>query len=354
MRILAVTNLYPSEQFPGRGSFIYEQIKSLADAGLTLRVLFIDRHVEGPSTYYRMGSRLAEALSQFNPDLIHVMYGGVMAERIVTRHHVRPVLITFHGSDLLGENLSGWARKIISRYGVWCSRRAANAADGVVLVARHLLRVLPRVASTTRVRVLPCGIDLERFKPMDRQLCRRSLGWSSDSFHVLFASSNGDPVKRPWLATAAVQQTLSRGVPAELHHMTGVPNSQVPVWLNASDALLLTSKQEGSPTVVKEALACCLPVVSVDVGDVAERIRTIKGCYIALPDAADLADRLTLVCQRGTRLDCRAQLEELSVQSVARRLKAFYELVSRNEKAALEDSLDGGNIAANHHLTRAA
>ncbi len=328
MRILAVTNMYPSEQFPGRGVFIQEQVKGLSALGLGVRVLFIDRWRDGPTAYYRMGERLAAAFREFAPDLVHVMYGGVMAERVVRQFHFRPTLVTFHGSDLLGENLSGWARRLISRYGVWCSRRAAKAAEGIVVVARHLLRALPRAALTAKAHVLPCGIDLQRFKPMDSLLCRRQLGWRSDAFHVLFASSNGDPVKRPGLAQAAVRQTLHQGIPAELHYLTGVPNSAVPVWLNASDALLLTSLHEGSPTVIKEALACGLPVVSVDVGDVAERIEGIEGCHLARPDPAGLADRLSLVHQRRQRLDCRGRLEAISVQNVARRLKDLYELIA--------------------------
>ncbi len=333
MQILAVTNMYPSDEFPGSGVFVHEQIRSLAAVGLRVRVEFIDRRRNGPSAYYQMGARLAKAIAEFDPDLIHVMYGGVMAQRIMRQFHARPILVTFHGSDLLGENLSGWGRKLISRYGVWCSKRAAKGADGIIVVAKRLLRALPRAVLAAKVRVLPCGIDLERFKPMDPLACRRQLQWNADSFHVLFASSNGDPVKRPWLARAAVKEAAKRGIPAEMHYLTGVPNSAVPVWLNASDALLLTSLHEGSPTVVKEAMACGLPVVSVDVGDVAERIEAIAGCYLAQPEAADLASKLSLVCQRRRRLDCRDQLQDLSLLNVARHLKGFYEEVALREEA---------------------
>ncbi len=341
MKVLAITNMYPSGEFPGRGVFVREQIQGLISIGLSVRVLFVDRRRDGPSVYYRMGSRLLEMLKEFDPDLVHIMYGGVMAQRVVRHYHARPILVTFHGSDLLGENLSGWTRKWVSRYGVWCSKRAARAAEGIVVVARHLLKVLPPAAFKGQVHVLPCGIDLERFKPQDPVACRRRLAWSGDSFHVLFASSNGDPVKRPWLAHAAVGETLRRGIPVELHHMTGVANAEVPVWLNASDALLLTSLQEGSPTVVKEALACGLPVVSVDVGDVAERIEGIEGCHLAQPTPADLADKLALVHRHRTRLDCRDRVEPLDIVQVARRLKALYELlVGRNDAlAGLEPQL---------------
>src|SRR5206468_3844142 len=162
-------NMYPTAEFPGRGVFVQEQIRGLTAAGLSVRVLFVDRRREGPSAYYRMDSRIAGALEEFGPDLIHVMYGGVMAERILRKFHVRPTVITFHGSDLLGENLSGWARKLISRYGVWCSHRAAKAADGVIVVAQHLLKALPRSLPAAKCRVLPCGIDLNRFQPMNNE-----------------------------------------------------------------------------------------------------------------------------------------------------------------------------------------
>ena len=200
MRILAVTNMYPSAAQPGSGVFVKEQIKGLCAIGLDVRVLFVDRRRDGASVYYRMGHRIANAIAEFDPDVIHVMYGGVMADQIVRHHHGRPTVVTFHGSDLLGENLSGWLRRTLSHYGVVCSRKAAKAADRVILVARHLVRALNSNVRADKIRVIPCGIDLERFKPMDSLSCKQRLGWDTGSFHVLFASSNGDPVKRPWLA----------------------------------------------------------------------------------------------------------------------------------------------------------
>ena len=332
MRILAITNIFPTEAFPARGVFVEEQIKGLRSVGVNVRCLFVDRRREGPGSYYRMGDRILDAVSEFNPDAIHVMYGGVMADQVVSHRHVRPVVVTFHGSDLLGENLSGLARKVIARYGVYCSRRAAKAAERVIVVARHLVGALKGAAVADKIRVIPCGIDLERFKPMDPLTCKRELGWNTRSFHVLFASSNGDPVKRPELARAAVAQLSNTNHPAELHYLSGISNMEVPVWLNASDVLLLTSLHEGSPTVVKEALACGLPVVSVDVGDVAERIESIEGCFLARSEPADLAAKLDLVRLSRKRLDCGARLEELSIVKVAEKLKRCYEEVASESR----------------------
>lgn len=342
MRILAITNIYPSAAFPGRGVFIHEQIRGLRAIGLDARVLFVDRQAEGAMAYYRLRKKIEGAVAEFDPDAIHVMYGGVMADQILRRHHVRPAVVTFHGSDLLGENLSGWTRKMISRYGIYCSRNAARAAEGVIVVARHLVRALGGAAPVEKIRVIPCGIDLERFKPLDPLVSKERLGWSLQSFHVLFASSNGDPVKRPELARAAVARMSHSDRPAELHYLAGIPNVEVSVWLNASDVLLLTSMHEGSPTIVKEALACGLPVVSVDVGDVAERLEGLEGCHLARPEPAELAAKLGLVRQRGPRLDVRARLEELSIVSVAQKLKRCYEDIACGHKATRSLASAGG------------
>ena len=335
MRILAVTNIYPSPPLPGCGVFVREQVRGLRAIGLEVRVRFVDRRQDGPLAYFRMNHQVACDIADFDPHVVHVMYGGVMADQIVRHHGTRPVVVTFHGSDLLGENLSGWTRKIISRYGMHCSRSAARRADAVIVVAQHLVRALRGAAAPGKIRVVPCGIDLDRFKPMDSRECRRKLGWSARSFHVLFASSNGDPVKRPQLAKGAVERMASGPAP-QLHHLTGVPNEDVPAWLNAGDALLLTSMHEGSPTIVKEALACGLPVVSVDVGDVAERIAGIEGCHLAPARAEDLAAKLDLVRRRGTRLDpsLAGRREELSRQSAARALKRCYEDIQGRREGA--------------------
>jgi glycosyltransferase involved in cell wall biosynthesis len=333
MRILAITNMYPSASFPSQGVFIQEQIKGLRAIGLEMRVLFVDRRRGGPMVYYRMQSKVCEAVAEFEPDVIHVMYGGVMADQIVRHNHICPVVVTYHGSDLLGDNLAGWKRRVISHYGVRCSRRAAEKADGVVVVARHLIGALNGAVAANRVRVIPCGIDMTRFKPTDSSACKQQLGWDPKSFHVLFASSNGDPVKRPWLAKAAVERCKPLGCPAEIHFVSAIPNAEMPLWLNASDALLLTSLHEGSPTIVKEALACDLPVVSVDVGDVAERVENLDGCHLAAADPEVLAEKLCRVWRRGKRLDCSSRREVFSILNAAQKLKRLYDQITRAKKA---------------------
>ena len=330
LSILAVTNIYPTEIHPTLGVFVEQQVKGLREIGLKVEVFYVDRAGNGMGAYFRMLKPLGAAVRQVSPALLHVMYGGVMADRVTRWNSHCPTIVSFHGSDLLGENFSGRWRKWISHYGVRCSRRAAGRAQGVIAVSQRLKQALPAGLDESRVRVIPCGIDPERFKPMDQRACQRQLGWHERSFHVLFPSNSGDSVKRPALAAAAVAALRAGGVPAELHYMRGVPNTEVPFWMNASDALLLTSAHEGSPTVVKEALACGLPVVSVDVGDVAERVEGIRGCHLASPQPDDLAAKLMLVRRADCRVSAREAIQELSVTNIALKLERFYrETLSR-------------------------
>src|SRR5262249_43598081 len=149
------------------------------------------RRREGPWVYYRFGTALRRKVSEFAPDLIHVMYGGGMAGEGTREGGVTPVIVNFYGAGLLCGKLSRPGRKIISHYGVYCSIKAARGAQGVIVVSRNLLNALNRRVSAGNVRVIPCGIDLERFKPLDRRYCQDKLGWANSRFHILFVSSSG-------------------------------------------------------------------------------------------------------------------------------------------------------------------
>lgn len=322
--ILAVTNIYPTQVNPTLGVFVEQQVKGLREIGLDVQVFYVDRRERGVGVYFTMLKPLMDAVHHQKPALLHLMYGGVMADRVTRSNRFCPNVVTLHGSDLLGENFSGRLRKWVSHYGVHCSRRAVRRADGVIVVSRKLKQALPPGVPDSKVRVIPCGIDLGRFKAMDKAFCRQRLGWGAGSFHLLFASNNNDPVKQPWLASAAVEQLRCRGLSTELHYLKGILNTEVPLWLNASDALLLTSAHEGSPTIVKEALACGVPVVAVDVGDVAERIEGILGCELAAAQPEDLSAKLQKVLQSGMRVEAAQKLQQLSLTNVAFSLEKFY------------------------------
>ena len=328
MRILAITNIYPTPHFPTSGTFIEQQIKGLRQIGLNVRLMFVDRVQEGMGVYRRLRPLIQTNVTDFQPEIVHVMYGGVLADITTRVVHDIPTIVSFCGSDLLGEPLSGLFRKLIAGYGVLASHRAAKRASGIVVKSRNLMDALPYTVPRSKVVIIPNGVNLELFKPLDQGIAREMLGWDKHRFHVLFpANCLGDPRKRFDLAQATIKAANRLGIQGELHQLIGVAHDKVPVWLNASDAVLLTSMQEGSPNIIKEALACNVPIVSVDVGDVSDRIQAIEGCYLAMAKPSELADKLCLVHDGSCRVQGRTTMKTLSLKWVAKRLKEFYEEV---------------------------
>ncbi len=259
--------------------------------GLEVEVLFLDRGRDGIRVYADLPRVLRRKMIEYQPDLVHVMYGGIMARLVAQVVKDRPTVVSFHGSDLIGQPFERFGRRFLAACGVLASKQAATRCGGIVLVAEHLRRLLPSGSLARNAQVIPCGIDLNMFKPNDREQCCEQLGWGKKTFHILFQNT-GDPVKRPTLAYAALSNLRKLGVDAAIHELCGVRYDQVPVWLNASDALLVTSFHEGSPTIVKEALACNLPIVSVEVGDVPQRIEGIEGCYLSKPSSRELGGKV--------------------------------------------------------------
>ncbi len=335
------------------GTFIEQQVLGLRRSGLNVDVMHVDRYERGMRSYLTMGAELRSRIQQFQPDVVHAMYGGVLAERVTRFVENKPTVVSFCGSDLLGEYLSGSLRRISSECGILASHIAARRAVGIVVKSRNLEEALPTTVNRSKVRIIPNGIDHERFRPLNQLDCRDKLGWDPEKFHVLFPTNAGDPRKRLYLAQAAIDKADRSGLNAELHQLRGVPHEEVVIWLNASDVVLLTSLHEGSPNVIKEALACDCPVVSVDVGDVRERISGIEGCYIAMPEPDDLGVKLGLVKARGGRIAGRERMQALSLEQSAISLGNLYHevLESHRRRGISSHTLINPNILVDFCLS---
>jgi glycosyltransferase involved in cell wall biosynthesis len=328
VRALVVTNMYPTPVSPYAGPFIAEQVESLRSLGVEVDVLHFPRHELGRSVYRDLGRTVRQRIASTDPDLVHVAYGGVMAEAVTRSVRDRPVLVTFHGTDLLAGKGDGLLDGIGRWVGLQASRRAARRAAGVIAVSSNIAEALPRSIDRSRVWVVPNGVDMSLFRPRDRLESQEALGWDPANTHVLFPASPSRPEKRFGLAEATVALLQRNGAAVELHALDGVAHEEVPTWINASSAVLLTSSHEGSPVVVKEALACNVPVVSVDVGDVRARIEGIDGCSIAEPNAADLAAKLELALGRKAPVNGRDRIAELSLERVGERIREIYSVVA--------------------------
>ena len=327
MRSLVVTNIWPTPAVPGTGTFVLDRVESLRAAGVEVDVMYFPR-TEGRKVYRGLGRKVEAEAARQRPDVVHVMYGGVMADQVTRHVRSRPVVVSFCGTDLLGGRGANLLDRLSLLYGVRASRRAARRAAGIIVMSPNLNDALPSEAKMARSWIVPDGVDFEKFRPLDRAGCREQLGWDPGRRHVLFPALRSRPEKRYALAEAAVELLRAEGHAVELHALENVPHGDVPVWLNAADAVLLTSAHEGSTNVVKEALACDVAVVSVDVGDARARLSGVEGCFVADATAEDLAAKLAAAFAHGERVAGRESIRDLALDRTAARVAEIYRTVT--------------------------
>jgi glycosyltransferase involved in cell wall biosynthesis len=237
-----------------------------------------------------------------------------------------PVMITYRGSDLNHVPTAAGPRAWLGRL---FSQVAALRADAIVCVSSKLRDQL--WWRRGHVTVLASGVDVDRFRPMPRAEARQALGWDKLQPVILFNAGHDARNKRQDLAEAAHRLLQGELSAARLEVLAGdIDPEQMPLYLNAADCLLVTSDAEGSPTIVQEAIATNLPVVSVDVGDVVERLRGIQETHIVLRDPYVIAHALKGILERGRRSNGRLHCLDISAPHIADELTHLYlELAAR-------------------------
>jgi glycosyltransferase involved in cell wall biosynthesis len=316
LRVLMITSEWPTPEKPWQVPFIVRQVEYLRRAGLTVDVHPF-RGGKNPLNYFKAWIKAQRAIRGGKYDLIHAQWGqsGLMA--LPKR---QPLVVTFRGDDLEGLTDENGDLTPLGRVLRRISRMVAAQANEVILVSGHMARFIDR----RTYHVIPSGLDLEVFCPAPQGEARRRLGLKPGTKYVLFAGSVSNPRKRHALAREAVE-LLSQEMDVELLTVTSVSHDQIPDFMNASDALLLLSQHEGSPNVVKEALACNLPVISTDVGDVRERIGSFAGCVI-LNDLRpeQVAAEIRRILQRGERLNSRSTVLDLDENVITGKVIEVY------------------------------
>jgi teichuronic acid biosynthesis glycosyltransferase TuaC len=322
VRVLMITSQWPQPGQPQSTHFIKRQAQFLRAASVDVDVLYF-RAARRPWNYALGWLRARWRLLFGRYDLIHAQFGQSGLVALPTR---LPMVVTYRGSDLLGIVGPGGKHTRSGQFLQWLNRIVARRASAVVVVSDHMKRHLP---ASVRAMVLPSGLDFSLFTPMPRDIARRELGLSPEKRLVLFAGNPDVPRKRYGLAQQAVA-LLNRTLPAELVVAWGVPHTDMPRLMSACDALVFTSMQEGSPNVVKEALACNLPVVSVQVGDVAERLQGIEGCELCPDEQPEtIAAALARVFERGQRVAGREAVLRLDETALTTRLIELYQSLLR-------------------------
>jgi teichuronic acid biosynthesis glycosyltransferase TuaC len=251
VRVLVVTALYPTDRRPALGPFVRDQVEALR----ALSDIDVELHSFDPPggirPYLREALTLARSHRGSHYDVVHSHYGLTGFCALALRG-TRSRVVTFHGDDLrLGKVAP------ISRLVARLSDLPATVSAGL---ARSEAAGLGGPGTRRRVAVLPCGIDLERLRPMPRREAREQLGLDPDGRYLLFPADPARPEKRVEMA----RQLVPDGV--ELIHYDNTPPERVPLYINAANAVLVTSEREGFGLAPLEALACDVPVLATDVG----------------------------------------------------------------------------------------
>jgi glycosyltransferase involved in cell wall biosynthesis len=311
----------PGEQRDG-GSMVFarRQAVTLASQGGVAVESFYLRSRTSPWILLSEVKRFRKTCAAFQPDVLHAHYGTVTAMFTVLHAQQTPVMITYRGSDLNPVPTERGPRALI---GHLLSQVAALGARRIVCVSGKLRDHLWWRKKI--VTILPSGVDTEVFRPMPRDQARRQLGWPESVPVVLFNAGRDALNKRLDLAQAAFAHVQAAFPQARLEVMAGgVPPEKVPLLMNAADCLLVTSDAEGSPTVVQEAIASNLPVVSVDVGDVVDRLKGISETHIAARDPRALAAALIDILGRGRRSNGQLHVREIDSLHIAHELTRLY------------------------------
>jgi teichuronic acid biosynthesis glycosyltransferase TuaC len=290
--------------------FAHSEIQRIAATGVETDVFPFQTSTR-PDRLFRQMRAVRTRIRQFKPDLVHAHFGTITAFATVIAANV-PVVITFRGSDLNQSPSDGLVRNSIQKL---LSNTAARFATAVILVSRDLRARL--WFEHSKAHVIPTGIDLDLFKPGSSTAAREKLGWSMDERIVLFNAGTSPKVKRLDLAEHAVELLRKRMPNVSMKVLRGkTPHESLPLYMNAADCLLLTSDFEGSPDIIKEALACNLPIVSVDAGDVRERTDGVKGTAIVARDAEAIATEMARVLTSNERSDGREKIAELDAAKI--------------------------------------
>lgn len=294
-------NKYLSE----RQSFIFELSECIRNRGVHIEFFLI--RGKGILGYLKELKELRSVSKRF--DLIHAFYGlsGLLA---ILQIRI-PVITTFLGSDInyFKQNLLSSVASIFCKWRIFVS-------EGLY---QNIL-VRPR----KNYNIIPFGVDFSIFRLIDRGEARQNLGLKDKGKYILFSSSFDTPVKNYELAEKA---KWLLGNVEMIEMMKGLTRSEVNALFNACDVLLMTSFKEGSPQVIKEAMACNCPIVSTDVGDVKSVIGGTEGCYITTYDPKDVAQKIRMAIDFGKRTNGRDKISHLEIGRVAKKIVDIYQTI---------------------------
>lgn len=276
MKVLLISNEYPR---PGRtGNPIINRLQNALESDER-----VDSVVFCPFTNKISDFANIRKAAKKN-DIIHVQFGGLYAF-LVWMSIIgisKPKLLTFHGTDIHAKAIKT-SKSYLTKLKVWLSQKASFISillfDKLGFVSDTLISYVPKWIQNKykdKFFVQPLGVDYSLFVPATKVDSLKKLG-IEDYKYVLFSDISGTPIKRRDIAEAIGERM---GEDYRLLVMSKVDPEMVPVYINACEFVLLTSDEEGSPNITREALSLNKRVFSVDVGDVKQQLAGLRNSAI--------------------------------------------------------------------------
>jgi glycosyltransferase involved in cell wall biosynthesis len=299
----------------GISPIILNQGNSLIEIGVSVDYFTIKG--KGLWGYLKSVSKLRKMILETKPDIVHshYLFSGLVALLSMSN---KPNIISFMGEDLLGSyNINGKTTVngiIIKRLSRMVAPLFAVRIVKSIEMKRHLLNS----------EVIPNGVDLASFYEIDRLKAKKKLSLSIDKQYVLFPSNPNRPEKNYLLAQQAIAKLKNTNI--ELIYFNQIPHELTVLYFNAASVVLLSSFHEGSPNVIKEAMACNVPIVATNVGDVKYIIGKTDGCHICSYEVDDVSKKIQLALEYNKRTNGRKRIIELGLESktIARRIVEVY------------------------------
>jgi len=292
---------------------------------LGINVEYFPVRGKGVAGYIQTVFRLKRFLHRNQFDLIHAHYGLCGWVAFLAKSNNPPLILSYMGSDLF---LVRGGK--VSKNGVLgkLNRMMQYRVDHLIVKSAAMAEGLSRPEITT---VIPNGVDLDLFNPLPKEECRKELKLNLEKQIVLFLGNRSSPVKNFQLLETAIGIIKT----PEIELLCPYPASPtlIPFYLNAADVLVQTSLSEGSPNIIKEAMACNCPIVATDVGDTQWVMGETEGCHITSFNPNDLANKIKSALTFGNRTNGRERLRMLGldVDTVAKRIRHLYECLLYKE-----------------------